>query len=395
MIQLHDFSIGYGERTLLHEVEAAIPKGSLTALIGRNGTGKSTLLRAIAGLNRRYTGEILLDGRDISDMRADEMAKTLAFVTTERTRIANLKCEDVVAVGRAPYTNWIGRMQDADREIVAWSLASVGMSDYARRTMDKMSDGECQRIMIARALAQSTPVILLDEPTSFLDLPNRYELCSLLARLAHDEGKCILFSTHELDIALSLADSIGLIDDARVTIGMVLLSMHESMNTTDDAVLAEAAEKLDSLRSNIHVLEYENLHNYLVSGDISVAYTFTPFVALALDANPDLKVVWPEEGLGFGIDGCFIPVNAPHARNANIFLQYLLRPEVAATCAEWQYYCCPNEAAKAYLSEEYLNNPVFNGIYDRLDDAEYVRNLSSEDEQKFQDIWTKFKLSMQ
>ena len=105
MIQLHDFSIGYGERTLLHEVEAAIPKGSLTALIGRNGTGKSTLLRAIAGLNRRYTGEILLDGRDISDMRADEMAKTLAFVTTERTRIANLKCEDKMPTGRL----WHGR----------------------------------------------------------------------------------------------------------------------------------------------------------------------------------------------------------------------------------------------------------------------------------------------
>lgn len=212
MIRLHDFSIGYDERTLLREVNAAIPKGSLTALIGRNGTGKSTLLRAIAGLKRRYAGEILLDGRDISDMRADEMAKKLAFVTTERTRIANLKCEDVVAVGRAPYTDWIGRMQDADKEIVARSLASVGMSDYALRTMDKMSDGECQRIMIARALAQSTPVILLDEPTSFLDLPNRYELCSLLARLAHDEGKCILFSTHELDIALALSDNIALVD---------------------------------------------------------------------------------------------------------------------------------------------------------------------------------------
>ena len=90
----------------------------------------------------------------------------------------------------------------------------------------------------------------------------------------------------------SLEDSLGLIDDARVTLGMVLLSMHQSMNTTDDAVLAEAAEKLDALRPNIHVLEYENLHNYLVSGDISVAYTFTPFVALALDANPDLKKVW-------------------------------------------------------------------------------------------------------
>ena len=212
MIELHDFSIGYGERTLLGKVEATIEKGKLTALIGRNGTGKSTLLRAIAGLNRRYAGRIMLDGRSVADMQAAEMAKTLAFVTTERTRIANLKCEDVVAIGRAPYTNWIGRMQETDKEVVMRSLASVGMEDYAERTMDRMSDGECQRIMIARALAQSTPIILLDEPTSFLDMPNRYELCSLLARLAHNEGKCILFSTHELDIALSLSDRIALID---------------------------------------------------------------------------------------------------------------------------------------------------------------------------------------
>ena len=145
-------------------------------------------------------------------MRTPEKARQLAFVTTERTRIANLRCEDVVAIGRAPYTNWIGRMQPQDREIVMRSLSSVGMEAYAGRTMDKMSDGECQRIMIARALAQETPVILLDEPTSFLDMPNRYELCSLLARLAHAEGKCILFSTHELDIALSLSDRIALID---------------------------------------------------------------------------------------------------------------------------------------------------------------------------------------
>ena len=212
MIELRDFSIGYGSRTLLREVNATIPKGTLTALIGRNGTGKSTLLRAIAGLKRNYSGGILLDGCPATDMNAPEMARKLAFVTTERTRIANLRCEDVVAVGRAPYTNWIGRMQPQDREIVMRSLAQVGMEAYAGRTMDKMSDGECQRVMIARALAQSTPVIMLDEPTSFLDLPNRYELCSLLARLAHDEGKCILFSTHELDIALSLADSIALID---------------------------------------------------------------------------------------------------------------------------------------------------------------------------------------
>ena len=192
----------------------------------------------------------------------------------------------------------------------------------------------------------------------------------------------------------SLADTIGLIDDARVTIGMVLLSMGQSMNTTDEAVLAEAAAKLEALKGNIHVLEYENLHNYLVSGDIGVAYTFTPFVGMALDANPDLKVVWPQEGLGFGIDSCFIPVNAPHAKNANMFLEFLLRPEIAAVCAEWQYYCSPNAAALEVIGEWFKARPEFMGLYERMDDAEFVLNLPAADEQKFQDIWTTFKLGM-
>ena len=133
-------------------------------------------------------------------------------MATDKVRIANLPCEDLVALGRAPYTNWIGRLQDVDREIVADALAKVGMSDFAHKTMDRMSDGECQRVMIARALAQQTPVILLDEPTAFLDMPNRYELCRLLQRLAHDEQKAIIFSTHELDIASKMCDSIALID---------------------------------------------------------------------------------------------------------------------------------------------------------------------------------------
>ena len=131
-------------------------------------------------------------------------------------RIANLRCEDVVALGRAPYTNWIGQLQTEDKERVAEAMRLVGMTDYAEKTMDKMSDGECQRIMIARALAQDTPVILLDEPTAFLDLPNRYELCLLLKKLAQEEGKCIIFSTHDLDIALSLCDFIMLIDNPQL-----------------------------------------------------------------------------------------------------------------------------------------------------------------------------------
>lgn len=212
MIELRNFSIGYGSRLLLEDTDAVIGDGQLTALIGRNGAGKSTLLRAMAGLNPHYSGEILLGGRDLRGMSAPELAKAIAFVNTERVRIANLSCEDVVAIGRAPYTDWIGRLGKEDREIVAHSLQAVGMAGYATRTMDTMSDGECQRVMIARALAQDTPAILLDEPTSFLDMPNRYELVALLRHLARDEGKCVVFSTHELDIAMLLCDTIALID---------------------------------------------------------------------------------------------------------------------------------------------------------------------------------------
>lgn len=212
MIRLESLTLGYGRKILLREVNADLDGGGLMALLGRNGTGKSTLLRAMAGLGSLQGGRILLDGKVLTDLRPEELARTVAFVTTERVRVPDLKCRDVVALGRAPYTGWTGRLQPHDHRMVEEALDWLGMSDYADRTLDRMSDGECQRIMIARALAQDTPIILLDEPTSFLDLPNRYELGVLLRRLAHDRRKCILFSTHELDIALTLCDSIALID---------------------------------------------------------------------------------------------------------------------------------------------------------------------------------------
>ena len=174
-IRLDHIALSYGSHTLLEDVSASFGQGELTALIGRNGTGKSTLLRALAGLGSVSAGNIELCGRPLSALTPHERATTVGFVTTDRVRIANLACEDVVALGRAPYTNWIGRMQEADRAVVERSLELVGMSGFARKTMDRMSDGECQRVMIARVLAQDTPVILLDEPTAFLDLPNRYD----------------------------------------------------------------------------------------------------------------------------------------------------------------------------------------------------------------------------
>ena len=171
MIELAGFNIGHGRGKLLNDIDAHFCAGQLTALIGRNGAGKSTLLRAIAGLNRRYGGTIRLAGRDMRTMDSAETARTLAFVGTDRTRVGALRCRDIVAIGRAPYTNWLGHMQEVDRRAVDEAIESVGMTDYADQSTDRMSDGECQRIMIARALAQATPVMLLDEPTSFLDLP--------------------------------------------------------------------------------------------------------------------------------------------------------------------------------------------------------------------------------
>ncbi len=216
MIELKNISLGYKNRVLLEDVNTTLTQGKLTALIGRNGTGKSTLLRAIAGLNPQYTGSILLDGHNLRDLSTAALAKTLAFVSTQRTRIPSMRVVDAVAMGRAPYTNWIGRLQEQDEEIVMRSLKDVGMESFAQRTLDTMSDGECQRVMIARALAQDTPIILLDEPTSFLDMPSRYDLVHLLNRLAHDQAKCILFSTHELDIATEMTDAVALIDPPRL-----------------------------------------------------------------------------------------------------------------------------------------------------------------------------------
>ena len=211
-ISLNHLTLAYGAHTLLHDVSAELPPATLTALIGRNGTGKSTLLRAIAGLETAASGDIRLCGAPLAGMPPRRLAATVSWVSTDKTRIAGLTCRELVALGRAPYTDWTGRLRAADRAAVNRALETVGMADYAPKTMESLSDGECQRIMIARALAQDTPVILLDEPTAFLDLPNRYAVSALLARLAHDEGKCILFSTHDLEIALSLCDAMLLLD---------------------------------------------------------------------------------------------------------------------------------------------------------------------------------------
>ena len=216
MIKLCDIKLSFGSRTLIADASAHFECGAMTALLGRNGTGKSTLLRAIASLGSVQYGVIEVGGRDVATLSNAELARMLAFVNTERVSVEAMTAYDLVAVGRSPYTDWSGRLRSEDHAMVERSMAIAGVEHLANRYVDTLSDGECQRVMIARALAQDTPAIILDEPTSYLDMPNRYELCTLLGRLAHDEGKCVIFSTHELDIALTLADSVALVDTPKL-----------------------------------------------------------------------------------------------------------------------------------------------------------------------------------
>lgn len=233
MIELRDITLAFGSRALIRNASARFTNGSMTALLGRNGTGKSTLLRAMASLGAVQGGDIVVDGVALGELSSRDLARKISFVNTERVNVEALTVHDLVAIGRSPYTDWMGRITAQDEEIIARSISTVGIEHLTYRNVETLSDGEAQRVMIARALAQQTDVILLDEPTSFLDLPNRYELCLLLQRLAHDEGKCVIFSTHELDIALSLADNIALVD-----------TPHLVHRTTQDMIASGDIERL-------------------------------------------------------------------------------------------------------------------------------------------------------
>ena len=218
-IELRDISIGYGSRVLLGKANLSFGQGEFCAVIGRNGTGKSTLLRTMAGLARPLAGEVLIEGEPLKGMTHTEVASRISFVSTEEVRVGNLRVYDVVGMGRAPYTNWIGTLSAQDRAVVGNALALVGMEDFAGKSIETLSDGERQRVMIARSLAQDTPVILLDEPTAFLDLPNRYEISLLLKSLAADHGKGVIVSTHDLNIVLDLCDRIVLLDEGGALCG--------------------------------------------------------------------------------------------------------------------------------------------------------------------------------
>ncbi len=187
------------------DLSFSLYEGEMVCMLGPNGCGKSTLLRTLAGLQPPLGGESKVESRKSKV----ESQKAIALVLTERLSLENTTVHDVVAMGRYPYTSFLGGLTDEDEAIIAQSLQQVGFDQPVGRSFfNAHSDGEKQRILIAKALAQQTPIILLDEPTAHLDLPHRILVLRLLRQLAHEQGKTILISTHELDLALALSDRI-------------------------------------------------------------------------------------------------------------------------------------------------------------------------------------------
>ena len=200
-------------------LSAQLSKASLTALVGVNGAGKSTLLRTLTGERKPIAGEVLLSGKPIQSYSRGERARQIAVVLTQRVEASQMLSEEVVALGRLPYTNLMGSLKSADLEVVNHAIRVTGITHLRQRRIGSLSDGERQRVMLAKALAQETPFILMDEPTAFLDYPSRTETFMLLRKLAHEERKSILLSTHDLDLALKCCDQIWLLDKGTLTIG--------------------------------------------------------------------------------------------------------------------------------------------------------------------------------
>ena len=223
-IQIQSLCTGYrtGKSCVVvaRDMNATIHGGELTCLLGPNGAGKSTLLRTLSAFQPPLSGDIIIMGRNLSDYSDKELSKVIGVVLTEKNDLRNMTVEDLVGLGRSPYTGFWGTLHEQDRDIVVKAIEMVGITELKDRMIQTLSDGERQKVMIAKALAQETPVIFLDEPTAFLDFPSKVEIMQLLHRLSRTTGKTIFLSTHDLDMALQIADTIWLMDPVKgVSIG--------------------------------------------------------------------------------------------------------------------------------------------------------------------------------
>lgn len=224
VLSTENLAIGYTRKKdfyyVQRDLQLQLRAGEMVCLIGPNGTGKSTLLRTLSGLQKPLSGSVLIDDLHIEKLSLHKKALLISLVLTDKIEIENTTVYDLVAFGRQPYSNWWGTTNTSDKDIIWEAIEMVHLESKKDALISELSDGEKQRALIAKALAQDTPIILLDEPTAHLDLPNRVEIMLLLHRLAHKTDKAILLSTHELDLALQAADRIWLMDQSEMYCGV-------------------------------------------------------------------------------------------------------------------------------------------------------------------------------
>ena len=223
ILSLNSLKIGYAsgrnENILIPPLNACAYKGELIAVIGKNGIGKSTLLRTLAGLQPSLGGDIFYSGKNIRDYSRKDLAQKIGYISTEILKVSNMRVYDLVALGRYPYTNWIGKIDLKNHEVITEAIEKTGILTLSERFISELSDGERQKAMIARILAQDTGIMVMDEPTAFLDIGSKFEILHLMHLLSQNSGKTIIFSTHDLNVAMSQADKIWLILDDRMLEG--------------------------------------------------------------------------------------------------------------------------------------------------------------------------------
>jgi len=275
-LEISKLEIGYpkyrkGAIKVAGPIDISIGEGELICLLGPNGVGKTTLLRTMAGIQPSIRGFISILNHNISEISNKELAKFLSVVLTDRIISGNLTVYELISLGRTPYTGWFGNLGKVDKAKIQWAIDNTEIWHLVHKSIHELSDGERQKVMVTRALAQDTPVILLDEPTAHLDLPNRIDIVRLLRNLARETKKAIIMSTHELDLALQVADKIWL----------MTMENHMYAGSPEDLVLNDIFGKtftkegitFDIKHGVFKVIQPHNAEIYVEGNDVGVFWT--------------------------------------------------------------------------------------------------------------------------
>ncbi len=280
IVKLESLAIGYkkgrSETILLKGLNTGVYNGELVAVIGRNGTGKSTLLRTLCGLHDPLYGQVMISDMPVKKYNVNARARKIAYVSTENIHPGHMRVKDMVALGRTPYTGWFGTLAGTDKTMIMDAIDAVGMTGKQNDFIDEISDGERQRTMIARALSQNTEIIYLDEPTAFLDINNRFEIFNLLYNLTREKEKTIIFSTHDLQAALTESDNLWLIENKNICHG-----------APEDLILSG---RLTAMFNSDHVMfDKEN-------GGFSIKKNYKD--SITVEGHESIKKKWTVSALG-------------------------------------------------------------------------------------------------